>query len=68
MTDIIRDIALPASICLSACILDYSKPFILSTNASDSGIGAFLFQIDADGKGNVIDIVYASRVLTKTER
>lgn len=44
---------------------DFTKPFTLDTDASDSGIGAVLSQT-ADGQERVI--AYASRSLTKTER
>ena len=54
---------------VSAPILAYpnfSKPFILDTDASDTGIGSVLSQIQEDGKECVI--AYGSRVLTKPER
>ena len=46
--------------------LDFSKPFILDTDASDTGIGAVLSQIDDDGKEHVI--AYVSRLLSKPEQ
>ena len=45
---------------------DCSKPFLLDTDASDSGIGAVLSQIQDDGTECVV--AYASRVLSKPER
>ena len=45
---------------------DYTKPFTLDTDASDTGIGGVLSQRDADGKERVI--AYASRALSKLER
>jgi len=44
---------------------DWSRPFILDTNASDTGIGTVLSQIH-DNKVHVV--AYASRTLTKAER
>ena len=40
------------------CYPNYSKPFLLDTDASDSGIGAVLSQLDDDGNEQVV--AYAS--------
>ena len=45
---------------------DYEREFILDTDASDTGIGAVLSQVQEDGSERII--AYASRVLTKPER
>ena len=45
---------------------DWTKPFIVDTDASETGIGAVLSQCDSNGNEHVI--VYASRLLTKPER
>ena len=45
---------------------DFSKPFILDTDASDTGIGAVLSQTDDNGREKVI--AFASRTLSKPER
>ena len=45
---------------------DFSKEFILDTDASNNAIGAVLSQIGSDGQEHVI--AYGSRLLTKSER
>lgn len=45
---------------------DHTKPFILDTDASNTGIGGVLSQQGPDGEERVI--AYASRVLSKPER
>ena len=60
--------------CLKQCLTtapvltfpNYSKPFILDTDASDAGIGAVLSQLDDSGREHVI--AYASSTLSKPER
>ena len=47
-------------------IPDWTKPFILDTDTSETGIGAELSQCDPSGSEHVI--VYASCLLTKPER
>ena len=48
------------------CYSDFSRPFLLNTDASDSNIGAFLSQIDNEGREHVV--AYASRLLSKPEQ
>lgn len=53
---------------MNATILAFPRldvPFILDTDASDSGLGAVLSQVQ-DGKDNVI--AYALRALSKAKR
>lgn len=50
----------------SLTLPDYSKEFMLRTDASDSGQGAVLLQENADGKWEAIQ--WASKKLTPTER
>ena len=45
---------------------DFTRPFILHTDASTTGLGAALYQLDDNGKERVI--AYASRSVTKSER
>ena len=55
--------------CLQAPILafpDFSKPFLLKTDASRRGLGAVLSQKQADGQYH--PIAYASRVMNETEQ
>ena len=46
--------------------MDYSKPFMLETDASSNGLGAVLLQEGEDGK--LHPIAYRSQSLTKAER
>ena len=55
--------------CLQAPILsfpDFTKPFLLETDASGRGLGAVLSQKQADGRYH--PITYASRVMNETEQ
>ena len=64
----VRNRSTSFAIC-SAPILAYpnfSKPFTLDTDASDTGIGGVLSQLDSEGRECVI--AYGSCLLTKPER
>ena len=57
------------SICSECPVLayaDYTKPFVLHTDASTTGLRVVLYQKQEDGKERVI--AYASRTLNKSER
>ena len=60
--------ALRQSLCSTPVLAypDFTRPFILDTDASDTGIGAVLSQTSSDGNERVI--AYGSRLLTKPER
>ena len=45
---------------------NFKEPFILHTDASTCGLGAALYQYQADGKQRVV--AFASRGLNKSER
>lgn len=45
---------------------DFTRPFVLDTDASDTGIGAVLSQVHDDGREHVI--AYGSHPLTKSQR
>ena len=45
---------------------DYSKPFLLETDASKDGLGAVLLQKGSDGK--YYPVAYGSKALTKSEK
>ena len=45
---------------------DFRRTFILDTDASDSGLGAVLSQMDENGRERVV--AYGSRLLSKSER
>ena len=45
---------------------DFTREFVLDTDASNQGIDAVLSQIQTNGQEHVV--AYASRLLSKTER
>lgn len=45
---------------------NWSQPFVIGTDASDTGIGAVLSQVDAEGVEHVVS--YGSCILTKAEQ
>ena len=61
--DILKEMC---SDCPVLAYADYTKPFILHTDASTMGLGAVLYHKQEDGKERVI--TYASRTLNKSER
>ena len=52
--------------CPVSAYADYTKPFVLHTDASTMGLGAVLYQKQEDGKERVI--AYASHTLNRAER
>ena len=57
-----------SSLCSQTPVLayaDYTKPFRLHTDTSESGLGAVLYQKQTDGTEGVI--AYASRTLSQSE-
>ena len=64
MTDVKNRFEALKKLCSECPVLayaDYSKPFVLHTDASTVGLGAVLYQKQEDGKDRVI--AYASRTL-----
>ena len=45
---------------------NWSQPFIIDTDASDTGLRAVLSQVDSQGIEHVV--AYASHILTKAEQ
>ena len=61
MEDIVKHLKSPNVIAYP----DFSKPFVVHTDASQEGLGAALYQ-DQDGKTKIVSL--ASRTLTPAEK
>lgn len=52
-------------LCPTLAMPNWSQPFIIDIDATDTGVGAVLSQVDQEGIEHVI--AYGSHVLSKTE-